>query len=405
MPSGRSELLLSLGALQQIQVLVELWALSKHPSLDSSSSSSNNNNNNNNNNNIMNRGESSSSSSLTPPSSSSSSRYDSLIVVEALKALVRMAILSKSGSRLLLNGGMTNFDPYNMMAGSKRVTAGSIRGKGGSVTRSGLSIQIIKAFESFRGKYVPTTSNDSSGKGDVDNNKNNNNNGDEGLLWWDQPATAPTAITRTETSSKVGRREEELQQQQYRIDEPTPQTTTSLIPPPSSKDQLRRLEAWAQTQQTGASRTVILGELLHILRPVIYTLALKKWGRTSWKPYLLSLFIDLSSWQATAGGAAQSAHAARHAATHPSVKGTSLELLFSLQAMQWRREDLDELTRRKLLLGYYLLRDPMFGRWTVRGLRRWERVVERVPLVGWMTGKGVEILVGAQQLYSYTCAS
>jgi hypothetical protein len=404
MPSGRSELLLSLGALQQIQVLVELWALSKHPSLDNN----NNNNNNNNGNTIVNRGESSSSSSSpsstqTSPSSSSS-RYDSLIVVEALKALVRMAILSKSGSRLLLNGGMTNFDPYNMMAGS-------IRGKGGSITRSGLSIQIIKAFESFRGKYIPTTSNNSGGKGDVDSNNNNNKkkkNGDEGLLWWDQPATAPTAIIVTETSSKEGGGGggEKHQQQQYRIDEPAPQTTTSLIPPPApSKDQLRRLEAWAQTQQTGASRTVILGELLHILRPVVYTLALKKWGRTSWKPYLLSLFIDLSSWQATAGGAARSAHAARHAATHPSVKGTSLELLFSLQAMQWRREDLDELTRRKLLLGYYLLRDPMFGRWTVRGLRRWERVVERVPLVGWMTGKGVEILVGAQQLYSYTCAS
>lgn len=305
-----------------------------------------------------------------------------------------MAILSKSGSRLLLNGGMTNFDPYNMMAGSKRV---STRENGSIITKSGLSIQIVKAFESFRSKYVPTTSN-SGGKGDVDMNSSGDD--DEGLLWWDQRATAPTANTRTAASSKEG---EEQQQQQYRIDEQAP--TQSTPTPASSKEQLRKLEAWAQTQQTGASRTVILGELLHILRPVIYTLALKRWGRTSWKPFFLSLFIDLSSWQATARGAAQSAHAAHRAATHPSVKGTSLELLFSLQAMQWRREDLDELTRRKLLLVYYLMRDPMFGRWTVRGLRRWERMVERVPLVGWMTGKGVEILVGAQQLYSYTCAS
>ncbi|CAG8459713.1 16488_t:CDS:2 [Cetraspora pellucida] len=38
-----------------------------------------------------------------------------------------------------------------------------------------------------------------------------------------------------------------------------------------------------------------LGELLYILRPLIYVIALQKYGNKSWRPWLLSLFIELST--------------------------------------------------------------------------------------------------------------
>ncbi|CAG8534310.1 28455_t:CDS:2 [Racocetra persica] len=38
-----------------------------------------------------------------------------------------------------------------------------------------------------------------------------------------------------------------------------------------------------------------LGELLYILRPLIYVIALQKYGNKSWRPWLLSLIIELST--------------------------------------------------------------------------------------------------------------
>lgn len=72
---------------------------------------------------------------------------------------------------------------------------------------------------------------------------------------------------------------------------------------------------------------------------------------------------------------------------------------------RWGREEQDELTRRKLLLAYYLLRDPLFARYTGPALRRWQGLAGRVPLAGWLTDKLVELVGGVQQYYSYTAAS
>lgn len=37
------------------------------------------------------------------------------------------------------------------------------------------------------------------------------------------------------------------------------------------------------------------GEVAFILRPLLYVLGVLKWGRRSWKPWFLSLFVDIAS--------------------------------------------------------------------------------------------------------------
>jgi hypothetical protein len=87
------------------------------------------------------------------------------------------------------------------------------------------------------------------------------------------------------------------------------------------------------------------------------------------------------------------------------VAGTSLAPLYALQGVQWRRDEADELTRRKLQLLFYLARDPFFARYTGPAVERWRRRLGRLPLLGWAADKAAEVLVGAQKYYSYTAAS
>lgn len=176
-------------------------------------------------------------------------------------------------------------------------------------------------------------------------------------------------------------------------------------PAVTSATALRALEGESSSAQAAAARLVITGEVLHILRPLLYVMALRRWGRRSWKPWAISLFLELSSARLTAAGATASRRAAARAARHPAVAGTSLQPLYALQGISWRRDEADELTRRKLLLLYYLARDPFFARFTRPAIERWEKRLGRLPLVGWLASKAAEVIVGAQKYYSYTAAS
>lgn len=54
---------------------------------------------------------------------------------------------------------------------------------------------------------------------------------------------------------------------------------------------------------------------------------------------------------------------------------------------------------------YYLLRDPLFARYTGPAVQRWQGLMGRLPLVGRLSDKVVDILLGMQQYYTYTAAS
>lgn len=68
---------------------------------------------------------------------------------------------------------------------------------------------------------------------------------------------------------------------------------------------------------------------------------------------------------------------------------------------RWDGEEERELAARRLRLAVYLLRDPLFSRYTQAALDGWVRGTARLPLLGWLSGRAVEILVGAQRYYTY----
>ncbi|KAJ7007574.1 Peroxisome biogenesis protein 16 [Populus alba x Populus x berolinensis] len=66
---------------------------------------------------------------------------------------------------------------------------------------------------------------------------------------------------------------------------------------------------------------------------------------------------------------------------------------------------LNQLKRRKLLWALYLMRDPFFTNYTRQRLQRTEKLLEPVPIIGLLTAKIVELVVGAQTRYTYMSGS
>ena len=120
---------------------------------------------------------------------------------------------------------------------------------------------------------------------------------------------------------------------------------------------------------------------------------------------MISLVVELASGRLAAAGATASHRAAAEAARDPVVAGTALASLYGMQGVRWRREEADELTRRKLMILYALVRDPFFSRFTEPAVERWRARVQRIPLIGRVAEKAAEVLVGVQKYYSYTAAS
>lgn len=87
-----------------------------------------------------------------------------------------------------------------------------------------------------------------------------------------------------------------------------------------------------------------IGEYMFVLRPLIYVLAMRKYGQKSWYPWFLSLAIELTSRTSIKHYLASRPGGGR------SGSGTLLEK--------------DEMKRRLWLLLYYVLRSPFYDRFT-----------------------------------------
>ncbi|XVF73306.1 hypothetical protein PTKIN_Ptkin12aG0190900 [Pterospermum kingtungense] len=129
----------------------------------------------------------------------------------------------------------------------------------------------------------------------------------------------------------------------------------------------------------------ILGEVLFITRPLIYVLFIRKYGIRSWTPWFLSLAMDFI-------GIGFLSHVI-------SGKG-GREQQFRLSV-----SEKDEVKRRKLLWALYVMREPFFGKYTRQKLESTEKLLEPVPLIGTLTAKIVELLIGAQTRYTYMSGS
>ncbi|XP_071736417.1 peroxisome biogenesis protein 16-like [Rutidosis leptorrhynchoides] len=126
---------------------------------------------------------------------------------------------------------------------------------------------------------------------------------------------------------------------------------------------------------------LLLGEVMFIARPLIYVLLIRKYGSRSWLPWFTSLTIDLIGMT------------------------SSTSLLIKDRQHRLSDPEKDELRRRKLLLAFYLMRDPCFSRYTRQKLVSTEKTLEHVPIVGFLAAKLIELLVGAQTRYTYMSGS
>lgn len=124
----------------------------------------------------------------------------------------------------------------------------------------------------------------------------------------------------------------------------------------------------------------LMGEVMFIARPLVYVLLIRKYGSRSWLPWFVSLTIDLIGMSSS------------------MMSSTGRRLHLS-------EPERDELRRRKLLLAFYLMRDPCFGKYTRQKLESTEKTLEHVPVVGFLTAKLIELLVGAQTRYTYMSGS
>ncbi|KAJ4727045.1 Peroxisomal membrane protein PEX16 [Melia azedarach] len=130
----------------------------------------------------------------------------------------------------------------------------------------------------------------------------------------------------------------------------------------------------------------IMGEVLFITRPLIYVLFIRKYGIRSWIPWFLSLAVDFTGL-GFVSLATRSRHVRKEHEFHLSMS------------------EKDELKRRKLLWALYLMRDPFFSKYTRQRLESTGKLLEPVPIIGFLTEKIVELLVGAQTRYTYMSGS
>ncbi|KAL3680984.1 hypothetical protein R1sor_023940 [Riccia sorocarpa] len=140
----------------------------------------------------------------------------------------------------------------------------------------------------------------------------------------------------------------------------------------------------------------VAGEVLLISRPLVYVLLVWRYGLKSWRPWLSSLSVDLIGMYLVSSATTE---ADRRLASErpPSVAQASLG---SLSARERQ-----ELRRRQLLWALYVMRNPFFDSYTRRPLEKVESLLSPVPLFGTLAGKAVELLYAVQGFYSYTAAS
>ncbi|CDS06887.1 hypothetical protein LRAMOSA09411 [Lichtheimia ramosa] len=125
------------------------------------------------------------------------------------------------------------------------------------------------------------------------------------------------------------------------------------------------------------------GEVLYILRPLLYVLAVLKYGRLSWKPWLLSLAIEVMSQTMV------------RQAFEPPHGGRSNMMPLEKQ----------EYARRLKLLWLNLLRGAFYIRITRPRLERFCNSVENKPVLSLVSGILRDYLPLWENIYFYTSSS
>jgi len=152
-----------------------------------------------------------------------------------------------------------------------------------------------------------------------------------------------------------------------------------------------------------AGQTMLLiGEMLYLIRPVICVFALRKFGSHSWKPWLISLGMDVCSRLLLSKGESIMKYTGVSKSKELSIQDQLLSYLTMVRNFQWSPVEKKEMKRRKTLFLIYLMRSPIFESITKPGLDSTQKLVNCIPIMGKAIGKALELLYGVQRYYVYT---
>ncbi|XP_074273065.1 peroxisome biogenesis protein 16-like [Silene latifolia] len=263
-------------------------------------------------------------------------KWNFLVITEASKALLRLALFRDGGYKMLLHGGET---PNN-----------------DDQPDSGLG-DLVKPGENQRPGYF--------------NNLNPQNP-------WNREGKALSALSRFGENARMINSPPWLSRTQ-------PPGGITEIPTMVTKEKPTLSSILSEKGFRGG--LFLIGEILFILRPLIYVSFVRKYGVRSWIPWLVSLSIDLVGLGTS------------------SLATTSRQSIHAHKDINLSVAEKDELRRRKVLWAFYIMRDPFFHQYTRRRLESTQRVVEPIPIIGLLTEKVVDLIFGAQTRYTYMSGS
>lgn len=141
---------------------------------------------------------------------------------------------------------------------------------------------------------------------------------------------------------------------------------------PQTKARPRSTEEQLQLRSTDLNLNQITAEVVYITRPLVHLLSLAVCGKKSWKPWLLSGFLELSSFAV--------------------LSDTKFQT-------RWERA---EMRRRGFLLLFYLLRSPFYDKYSEEKiLFLLKLLADYVPGVGLLARPLMDYLPTWQKIYFY----
>lgn len=122
------------------------------------------------------------------------------------------------------------------------------------------------------------------------------------------------------------------------------------------------------------THTEVMSEVIYIMRPVIHVASRIACESGSWKPFFLSIFIDIVSklWAKK---------------FKPMTAGA------------------EEATRRMVKYLWYFVQSPFFDRYTIIPVKNIVNLLGRLPLIGPLFSSIMDLGIAMQSLYFYTSAS
>ncbi|XP_042011383.1 peroxisome biogenesis protein 16-like isoform X2 [Salvia splendens] len=263
-------------------------------------------------------------------------KWSFMAITEAIKVLLRLAILQKSGYKMLLRGGETiNDQSESDDLDSQRNALSSKPGPQGVSS-------ILKNHQ--------------------------------GQTPWNLEGRALSALNRFGENGRTVSEPTWLRRVQHQQEVMEPSMPVTETPSLST----------FLSEKGMPGGLFLTGEVMYILRPLIYVLLVRKYGARSWFPWLTSLGVDL-----VGSGVISFVTTLWH---------NSIDFRLS-------NNEKNELKRRKLLWALYLMRDPFFTKHTRQRLDGAQKLLEPIPIVGLLSEKVIELLVGAQTRYTYMSGS